>query len=147
MQGGQIIQNGRFHHCIVATVIQQCVVPLGAALPAHAASARISVASPPHGRRPMGTAAVSAGHSLPHQKRDTKNGPRRQAAGMALPWPNSAHGDQVVSREIPRCSRGFQGPSYIGWWSPDWLAGAGGLEPPNGGIKIHLIRVLRQRPF
>jgi hypothetical protein len=30
---------------------------------------------------------------------------------------------------------------------PYTLAGAGGLEPPNGGIKIHLIRVLRQRPF
>jgi hypothetical protein len=25
--------------------------------------------------------------------------------------------------------------SHINWWRPDLLAGAGGLEPPNGGIK------------
>jgi len=27
------------------------------------------------------------------------------------------------------------------------LAGAGGLEPPNGGIKIQLISFISQRPF
>src|SRR5262249_43974959 len=27
------------------------------------------------------------------------------------------------------------------------MAGAGGLEPPNGGIKIHLVRIIHQYPF
>jgi hypothetical protein len=27
------------------------------------------------------------------------------------------------------------------------LAGAGGLEPPNGGIKIHLVRIIHQQAF
>jgi hypothetical protein len=29
----------------------------------------------------------------------------------------------------------------------DWLAGAGGLEPPNGGIKIRLFRKFGQCLF
>ena len=30
---------------------------------------------------------------------------------------------------------------------PDWLAGAPGLEPGNGGIKIQMVRVICQRAF
>ena len=30
-------------------------------------------------------------------KRDTKNDPPRQGPEMTLPWPNSAHGDRVIS--------------------------------------------------
>jgi hypothetical protein len=32
--------------------------------------------------------------------------------------------------------RRFERSALVGWWRPDCLAGAGGLEPPNGGIKI-----------
>jgi hypothetical protein len=31
------------------------------------------------------------------EKRDTKNGPWRQGPEMNTPWPNSAHGDRVIS--------------------------------------------------
>ncbi len=40
------------------------------------------------------------------QKRDTKNGPLRQEAGMAPPLPNSAHGDRLISAK-PAVRRGF----------------------------------------
>jgi hypothetical protein len=67
----------------------------------------------------------------------------------------------VACAEIPRAlrlcrkldSRARQeqaqngGSSDIGWRRPAWLAGAGGLEPPNGGIKIQLISFISQRPF
>jgi len=43
--------------------------------------------------------------------------------------------------------RRFERSSHIGGGDPDWLAGAGGLEPPNGGIKIQLISFISQRPF
>ena len=43
--------------------------------------------------------------------------------------------------------RGFERHSHVSWWRPDWLAGAGGLEPPNGGIKIQVFRVIYQCAF
>src|SRR5260370_31201412 len=30
---------------------------------------------------------------------------------------------------------------------PDWLAGAPGFEPGNGGIKIQVVRIIYQRAF
>jgi hypothetical protein len=39
------------------------------------------------------------------QKRDTQKGPWRQQAGMALPSPNSAHGNQLISAK-PRGTAG-----------------------------------------
>src|SRR5262249_44105879 len=36
-------------------------------------------------------------------------------------------------------SRDFERSSHVAWRRPDWLAGAGGLEPPNGGIKIRCL--------
>jgi hypothetical protein len=44
-------------------------------------------------------------------------------------------------------SRRFERHSHVSWWRPDWLAGAGGLEPPNGGIKIHLISLVLEGRF
>ena len=35
--------------------------------------------------------------------------------------------------------RGFERGLHVSLNRPDWLAGAGGLEPPNGGIKIRCL--------
>jgi len=43
--------------------------------------------------------------------------------------------------------RGFERGLHVSLNRPDWLAGAGGLEPPNGGIKIHLFHLNFQRLF
>ena len=49
------------------------------------------------------------------QIRDTKNGPRRQGRGTALPSPNSAHGD---IREMPLCCAVLSGLHLSG--GGDW---------------------------
>jgi hypothetical protein len=49
------------------------------------------------------------------------------------------HGDQSETRESPGKMQAFRAQIDRNLRSSECLAGAGGIEPPNGGIKIRLL--------
>src|SRR5262245_12178332 len=51
-------------------------------------------------------------------------------------FPHAETKPYLRNAAVPRY---FERSQHIGRWRPDWLAGAGGLEPPNGGIKIRCL--------
>src|SRR6516225_269317 len=67
-----------------------------------------------------------------------KNGPGDRRLEWRPRRPLSADGDQAISAKRCGAAR-FERYPYVSSWRPDRLAGAGGLEPPNGGIKIRCL--------
>src|SRR4030081_3653513 len=54
---------------------------------------------------------------------------------MTLPWPNSTHGDRVISAKCRSTAR-FRATFICDALETDWPVGAAGFEPPHSGIEI-----------
>jgi hypothetical protein len=68
---------------------------------------------------------------IPKTRRDFRHsGPRKRQIGYS---------ETLLMEQKARQRRAFSRHCRENLQSPHWLAGAGGLEPPNGGIKIRCL--------